>query len=60
VDAINELDVLRRALNIAAEMLAEHSQLYDEVATPEAWVSELIARARITSLSAEKIHAFMA
>lgn len=38
--------LLERALKLAAEMLAEQAQLYDEVNTADEWVEELIARAR--------------
>jgi len=47
VRAVNSSDdlLLQRALRIAAELIAEHSQLYDEITTPEDWFDELLSRA---------------
>ena len=39
--------LLQRALRIAAELIAEHSQLYDEITTPEDWFEELLNRADV-------------
>jgi len=46
VKPINDPVLLQRALKVAAEMLAQQSQLYDEISTPEEWIAELLSRAR--------------
>ena len=50
----NDVLVLQRALRHAAEMIAEHSQLYDEVSTPEQWMQELIDRAKMELVAKEQ------
>jgi hypothetical protein len=47
VKSNNDILVLQRALRYAAEMIAEHSQLYDEVSTADEWMQELIHRAKM-------------
>ena len=53
----NDILVLQRALRYAAEMIAEHSQLYDEVSTPEEWMQELIQRAKMELVSKDESQA---
>ena len=50
----HDILVLQRALRYAAEMIAEHSHLYDEVSTTEEWMQELIDRAKMELVSKEQ------